>query len=296
MSFLATRAAGSLARPIAALFGSMISLTIGTSIAKQLFPIVGAPATVALRIALAALVLGLVWRPWRRPLGAPDIAGIALYGLVLGAMNTMFYMALRTIPLGLAIAIELTGPLAVALLASRHKLDLVWIALAGLGLALLLPLPTQASALDPAGIAFALGAAICWGLYIVFGKRIGHLHGGQVVALGLATATLVTLPLGLATAGLALASPGVLATGLVVALLSSAIPYSLEIYALKHLPKQTFGLLLSLEPAFGALAAMILLGETLTAGQWAAIACIVAACAGNTWTAQLRAREIVLGT
>ncbi|WP_336489961.1 DMT family transporter [Methylobacterium nigriterrae] len=273
--------------PVAALLGGIVSLCTGTAFAKQLFPAVGAAGTTSYRVGFAALLLCALWRPWRWRLGRGDVATLALYGGVLGAMNLLFYLSLRTIPLGIAVAIEFTGPLAVALSASRRAADVLWIGLAALGLVLLL-VPGQGSAvsaLDPTGLACVLGAALCWALYIVFGQRAGRLHGGQAVSLGMAVAALVVLPFGLAEAGAALLDPGSMLVGLGVAVLSSALPYSLEMVALKRLPRQTFGVLLSLEPAVAALAALAVLGERLTPGQGAAIACIVAASAGSTASA-----------
>ncbi|MCC0808768.1 DMT family transporter [Methylobacterium sp. W2] len=268
--------------PVAALVGSILSLVIGTSFAKQLFPVIGAEGTSAYRVTLAALLLLAVWRPWRRTLGRRDAGVVVLYGLVLGGMNLLFYLSLRTIPLGLAIAIEFVGPLTVAVASSRRAVDLVWVALALLGLCLLLPLDRASAGLDPVGVACALGAALCWALYILVGQRAGHLPGGQAVALGMSVAALVILPFGIAQAGMALLSPSLVMAGLAVAILSSAIPYSLEMVALRGLPRQTFGILLSLEPVCGALAGFLILGERLTPLQGAAIACIMAASVGST--------------
>lgn len=275
--------------PIAALLGSVLALCVGTSFAKQLFPAVGAEGVTALRVTIAALLLSAVWRPWRARLSLRDFGAVALFGVVLGVMNLLFYMSLRTIPLGLAIAIEFTGPLTVALLSSRRALDLVWVALAALGLGLLAPIGHGAAALDPTGVAFALGAAVCWALYIVLGGRLGRLHGGRTIALAMTAAALATLPFGVAAAGAALVDPNILAVALGVAVLSSAIPYSLEIYALPRIPKQTFGVLLSLEPAVGSFAGLAILGERLSATEWLAIAAIVCASAGAAANAR-RAR------
>ena len=278
--------------PVAALVGSMIALGVGTSFAKHLFPIVGAAGTTALRVGFSALVLLAIWRPWRRPLGLRDAGAVVVYGAVLGAMNLLFYLSLCTIPLGIALAIEFVGPLGVALMSSRRILDFVWVGCAGLGLALLLPLGQAEAGLDPVGVVFALGAALCWALYIVFGQRVGHLHGGQAVALGMSVAALTVLPFGIAEAGWSLLDPSVLLFGLAVAILSSAVPYSLEMVALKRLPRQTFGVLLSLEPALSALAALAILGERLSLIQGLAVACIMAASVGNTVRAH-RARTAV---
>nr|WP_144826996.1 DMT family transporter [Cupriavidus gilardii] len=263
---------------------SMASLCIGTSFAKSLFEAVGAQGTTALRVGFSALILLAAWRPWRWPLRAADARAIALYGAALGATNLMFYMSLRTVPLGLAIAIEFTGPLAVAIASSRRALDFVWIAFAVAGLLLLLP----ADGLDPVGIAYALGAGVGWALYIIFGQRAGNAHGGQATSLGLLMAALVVFPFGVAHAGTSMFTPSLLVAGLAVGILSSAIPYSLEMVALKRLPRRTFGILLSMEPAMGALAGLVMLHERLSATQWIAIGCIIVASIGCTATAGRR--------
>jgi inner membrane transporter RhtA len=275
----------SAALPYLALVGGMVSLAVGTSFAKGLFPLVGAEGTAALRVGLSALVLIAIWRPWRFALTRADAGRVVLYGLVLGLMNLSFYMSLRTIPLGLAIAIEFSGPLVLALIHARRLIHFVWIACAVVGLGMLLPIWSGAHALDPVGVAFAAAAGVFWALYIVFGKRLSHMHAGQSVALGMSTAALVILPFGVATAGMNLLAPAVLIVGLCVALASSALPYSLEMIALRHSPKRTFGVLLSGEPAIGAIAGLILLHEQLSGLQWLAIGCIVAASIGAVLTA-----------
>ena len=273
--------------PLLAVLGSVIALGIGTSWAKQwLFPVVGAQGTTAVRVGLSAVLMLLLWRPWRWHLSRTDAKAIALYGVALGGMNLMFYMSLRTLPFGLAVAIEFAGPLAVAIWSSRRAVDFVWVALAIAGLAMLLPLGLSASALDPVGLLFAMAAAVCWALYIVFGKRAGHLHAGHTVSLGLLMAAIVVVPVGIAHAGAALLTPNVLLIGLAVAAVSSAIPISLEMMALKRLPKETFGIMISMEPAVAALLAWVLLGEHLNLVQWLAIGCIVAASMGSALTAR----------
>lgn len=275
--------------PFLAVLGSVTALGVGTSWAKHwLFPLVGAQGTTAVRVGLSALVLLGVWRPWRWHLRAGDARAIALYGAALGGMNLLFYLSLRTLPFGLAVAIEFAGPLAVAVYASRRAVDFVWVLLAVTGLGLLLPLGADslnASALDPVGVAYALGAALLWATYIVFGKRVGHLHGGHAVSLGLLVAAVVVVPLGVVHAGAALLSPAVLGVGLAVAVMSSAIPMSLEMMALKRLPKEAFGIMLSLEPAVAALLAMALLDEHLSVHQWLAMGLIVSASMGTAMTA-----------
>ena len=270
-----------------AILGAVTALGLGTSWAKHsLFPVVGAQGTTAVRVGFSALLLLLFWRPWRWALSGADARTVALYGAALGAMNLCFYMSLRTIPFGLAVAIEFAGPLAVALFSSRRPLDFLWVLLAAAGLALLLPLGHDVSTLDPAGVLFALAAAVFWATYIIFGKRASHLHAGHSVSLGLFVAALVVVPVGVAHAGSALLSPVIMATGLGVALISSAIPISLEMVALKRLSPQAFGIMASMEPAVAALLALALLGEYLSAMQWLAIALVMAASVGSSVTAQ----------
>ena len=273
--------------PFLAVLGSVTALGVGTSWAKQaLFPVVGAQGTTAVRVGLSALLMLMLWRPWRWRLTRADAQAVALYGAALGAMNLMFYLSLQTLPFGLAVAIEFAGPLAVAIWSSRRAVDFVWVALAIVGLALLLPLGLSGSTLDPSGVLYAVGAAVFWALYIVFGKRAGHLHAGQSVSLGLLVAALVVVPVGVAHAGAALLSPSVLLVGVAVAAISSALPISLEMMALKRLPKEAFGIMISMEPAVAALLALALLGERLDTVQWLAIGCIVAASMGSAATAR----------
>ena len=280
--------------PYAALFGAIVTLCVGTSFAKSLFPLIGAQGVSAYRVGFAALILLLVWRPWRHPITRADLGRLAIYGAVMGLLNLCFYMALRTIPLGLAIAIEFVGPLVLAVASSRKPIHFVWIGLAVLGLGLLLPINPGATRLDPVGVGFACAAAVMWALYIVLGKRTGHLHAGRTVALGMTVAALIVAPVGIVSAGAALLDPKVAALGLVVAVLSSAIPYSLEMIALREIPKRSFGVLLSAEPAVGALAALVILHERLAPTQWLAIAAIVAASVGTILTTptEVAAEEI----
>ncbi|MDE2417561.1 MAG: DMT family transporter [Burkholderiales bacterium] len=274
------------ALPALAVLGSVTALGIGTSFAKHLFPHVGSLGTTALRVGFSALLLLALWRPWRWSLSVTDRASILRYGVALGFMNLLFYMSLRTIPFGVAVAIEFAGPLTLAMLSSRRPVDFLWLALAVVGLGLLLPLNQSAAALDPEGVAYALAAAVCWGAYIVFGKRVGHLHAGQSVALGLTVAAIAVVPFGVWQAGSALLSPSILLYGLGVAAISSAIPISLEMVALKRLPEEAFGILTSMEPAVAALLGLFVLDEHLTGLQWMAIVCTMLAAAGSSVTAR----------
>jgi inner membrane transporter RhtA len=267
--------------PVLALLAAMVSTYLGAAIAKHLFPQVGSQGVTALRVGLAACLL-LAWcKPWRIPLARKDLPNLLIYGLMLGCMNLLIYAAFARIPIGIAVAIEVTGPLLVVLAGSRRARDFAWLACAVLGLWLLLPLDAHAvDALDPLGMLLAAGAALCWAMYIVFGKRVSTLEGGQAVAWGMLAAALFTVPVGFAHAGSALLAPGILAAGLGVALLSSALPYSLEMAALKRLPRRVFGILVSASPALSALAGWLVLGEQLLPVQWLAIALIIAASAG----------------
>ena len=282
--------------PLLAILGSVTFLGLGTSWAKHtLFPLVGAPGTTAVRVGFSALLLLLIWRPWRWRLARGEWKALLAYGVTLGLMNLTFYQSLRTIPFGVAVAIEFAGPLTVALLASRHALDFVWLLLAIAGLGLLLPLGHGVSTLDPVGVGWAAVAAVCWALYILFGKRVGHLHAGQSVAIGLTVAALTVVPVGVAQAGAALLSPVVLGVGLCVAAISSAVPISLEMVALKRLPPQAFGIMISMEPAVAALLALGLLGEQLSGGQWLAIGLIMSASMGSAWSARRQPATVEAG-
>ncbi len=276
----------SIALPVIALIVAMASIQLGAVFAKRLFPQVGASGTAALRLALASLILAAMWRPWRVRPTARELRSIVIYGFAMGWMNLFFYLSLSRIPLGIAVALEFTGPLAVALAASHRTVDFLWIALAALGLLALLPLGMESKPLAPLGIAFALAAGFCWALYIVFGQRAGAAHGGRTAALGTVVGAVAIVPIGAARAGAALLAPAILPAACLVAVLSSALPYSLEMYALTRLPTRTFGVLMSLAPALGALSGLCFLGESLTAVQWAAIAGIMLGSGGSAATSR----------
>jgi inner membrane transporter RhtA len=278
---------------------SLVTLCAGTSLAKGLFPFVGAEGTTTYRLVFSTLLLMAFWRPWRRAWIWADVPILVLFGATLGLMNLLFYNAIKTVPFGLAIAVEFTGPLAVALWSSKKPLDFVWIVLAVAGMGLILPLGNasgadmQAAAIDPVGIAYALGAGACWAVYIVVGQRVADRIGAFATPMGMLVAALLVTPVGISVAGSSLLNPEWMLAGLGIALLSSAIPYSLEMYSLKHLPKQTFSILLSLEPAVGALAGWLVLSEQLSTQQLGAIGLIMAASMGSAMTAGQRVTEKV---
>jgi inner membrane transporter RhtA len=279
--------------PIAVLMVAMVCFQVGAAMAKGLFPAVGAAGTTALRMALAALMLLAVWRPWRMRLTPSERRVIVVYGLALGCMNLFFYLSLTSIPLGIAVALEFTGPLALAMAASRRAIDFAWILMAALGLLALLPLGLGSKPLDLVGVGCALAAGLCWALYIYFGRKAGAAHGGQTTALGMLIGAIVIVPIGIAQSGAQLLSPAILPTAFGVALLSSALPYSLEMFAMPRLPTRTVGVLMSLDPAMGALSGLCFLGERLSWIQWAAIASVMAASAGSAATSRTSVPQLL---
>ncbi|MBU0554614.1 MAG: EamA family transporter [Alphaproteobacteria bacterium] len=270
---------------VLAALAAMISTTVGASFAKTLFPLVGAFGIAALRLNFAAALLLGYRRPWRRPVPRELRLGLLCYGIMLGLMNLLIYEAFLRIPIGIAIAIEVTGPLAVALLGSRRLRDFVWLAVTVVGLLLLVP-QKGADALDPVGVAFALASGLCWAIYILAGKHVSLVLGGDAVAWGMLVAAVIAMPLGIMHAGAALLEPWILGVGLVIALLSSALPGLLEMAAMRRLPASVFGLLASATPAVAAFSAYVILGELLAPVQWIAILCIVLASAGSTLSAR----------
>jgi len=272
--------------PIALLLLAMASFQAGASIAKTMFPLVGPVGMVTVRIVLGTAILAIILKPWRARIAPASRQALVVYGVSLGVMNLCFYAALSRIPLGVTVAVEFSGPLAVAVFTSRRGLDFCWVVLAIGGLLLLLPIGHLGAGIDPVGILYALGAGACWALYIVFGQKAGAAHGAQTVALGSVISTIIIAPIGLVTAGSALLSRSILLPGLAVATLSTALPYTLEMIALTRMPARTFGILMSVEPALAALFGLVCLNERLSGMQWSAIALIIAASVGTTASMQ----------
>ncbi|MEB4676443.1 threonine/homoserine exporter RhtA [Enterobacteriaceae bacterium G50] len=270
--------------PVCVLIVSMLSIQSGASLAKSLFPLIGAPGVTALRLALGTLILVIVFKPWRLRFAKEQRLPLLFYGLSLGAMNYMFYLSIQRIPLGIAVALEFTGPLAVALFASRRAVDFIWVILAVLGLWFLLPLGQDVAHVDLTGALLALGAGAGWAIYILSGQRAGAEHGPATVAMGSLIAAVIFVPLGVLQSVDVSWHWSILPVGLAIAVLSTALPYSLEMLALTRLPTRTFGTLMSLEPGLAAISGMIFLGETLTGTQTLALAAIIAASMGSTLT------------
>ncbi|HXN56736.1 MAG TPA: EamA family transporter [Myxococcales bacterium] len=271
--------------PVPAALLAIVSVQGGATIAKRLFPVLGAAGTAGIRIGLSAVMLMLVFRPSVQALRAGRWRLVVPYGLVLAAMNLLFYLAIERIPLGLAVTLEFLGPLVLAVAGSRGALDFVWVALAASGIALIAP--WNRGGVDLIGALLATLAGAGWAAYIVLGGRVSRvLPGGPAVALGLSVATIAILPFTLAGGGLTHLTPSLLAAGAVLALLSSALPFTLEMHALGAMPARTFGVLMSLEPAIAAICGLLLLRERLTGAQWVSVALVIAASAGATATAR----------
>ncbi len=270
---------------IGLVLGAVASLQFGSALAATLFDEVGPAGAVLLRLVFSAAILLLVWRPVVRGRPRAELALVALFGVVLAAMNSLFYLSIDRIPLGIAVTFEFVGPLGVAVATSRRRIDLLWVALAACGIGLLSS--GDVEGLDPLGVAFALMAGGCWAAYILLSRRVGRLFpGGSGLALALAVGAILVLPYGLLAAGGDLADPSAIGIGLAVAVLSSAIPYSLELEALRRMPASLFGVLMSLEPAAAALAGFLVLDQGLAAIEALAIALVIVASAGAARSAR----------
>lgn len=287
--------------PASLLIFGMITVQLGAALAKDLFGALGPAGVVFLRLGFAALALLAMWRPWRSlrsqgvrertsvPVSAPGArqsayVAVILFGLVLGLMNFTFYTALTRIPLGVAVTVEFVGPLGVAVAGSRRALDVLWVVLAAGGIVLLAPLGVLgAVALDPLGLLLALGAGVLWATYILLSARVGRVFpGGTGLSLAMAVGALVLAPVGIVGAGSALLNPSLLILGAGVALLSSVIPYSLEIAVLRRMSTSAFGVFMSLEPAIAALVGWLVLREILELRAIIALALVTTAAIGAT--------------
>ncbi|MFF4551046.1 DMT family transporter [Streptomyces sp. NPDC001435] len=269
--------------PVGLVLAGGISVQFGGALAVTLMPRAGALGVVTLRLLAAAVILMLVCRPRLRGHSRTDWVTVIVFGITMGAMNGLFYESVARIPLGPAVTLEVLGPLALSVLASRRAINALWACLALAGVFLLGG--GGFSSLDPVGVAFALGAGAMWAAYIVFSARTGRrFPQADGLALAMAVAALLFLPLGIVESGAKLLNPTTLALGSAVAVLSSVLPYTLELLALRRLPASTFAILMSLEPAIAATAGFLILDQTLSATQAAAIALVIGASMGAVRT------------
>lgn len=260
--------------------GAVVSTQVGSAFAKGLFDDLGPGGTTFVRVAFAAVLLAVVARPSVAGRSRADLATAAAFGLTLAAMNLCFYEAIDRIPLGIAVTIEFLGPLGVAVALSRRRLDLAWVALAAVGVALFAD-RGEGGSLDTTGVVFVLGAASAWAAYILLSARTGQAFpGGVGLTLAMVVGATLLVPIGVADGGAALLEPELLAAGVGVALLASAIPYALELEALRRLPAGVFGIFMSIEPGVAALAGFVVLDQGLGARDVVAIALVVTASAG----------------
>lgn len=267
-----------------------MSVQVGSAVATHLFGSVGPVATAFLRLGFGALILLAVWRPRFRSYRWPQYQIAILFGLATAAMNATFYSALNRIPLGIAVALEFVGPMGLAIMGTQRPLDLLWVLMAATGIVLLTP--WGGLHLDPLGVLLALLAGCLWALYITLSAQVGRAFtGGNGLAIAVTAGGLGLLPFAAVSAGRSLLDARVLLIGAAVAVLSSAVPYSLEMEALRRLPTRVFGILMSTEPAVGALVGLILLGQVLGARTVIAIALVTAASIGSTY-AQSGRRDI----
>lgn len=267
--------------PVALVLTGIGSVQFGAALAATLFDELGPSGTTLLRLGFAAAILMALWRPDPRAYSLAELRLAALFGLVLGGMNLTFYLALDRLPLGVAVTLEFVGPLGVAVATSHRRVDLAWAALAACGIVLLAD--PGGGSLDPLGLVFVFLAAACWAAYILLAQRAGpRFEGGRGLALAMGVAVLVALVPGVLEGGDALLDGRLLLLGAAVAILGSVIPYSLEFEALRRMPANVFGVLMSLEPGVAALAGFIVLGQALGARELMAIALVVAASIGIT--------------
>ena len=278
------------AYPVGLVLGAIVSVQAGAAVAFNLFDELGPGGTVLVRVALAAAVIAAIWRPRVRRRSPQALRTAALFGFALAAMNLSFYAGLERVPLGIAVTLEFVGPLGVALVGSRRARDLLWVALAAGGIILLSP--DLGGDLDAVGAGLCLLAGAFWAAYIVLSERIGQqFDGASGLGIALIVATALLVPIGVVQGGADLVEPELLAAGFGLAMLSSAIPYSLELEALRHLPKGTFGVLMSLEPAVAALVGFLALDQGLEATDLVAVGMVVAASAGALRSAAVAPRD-----
>jgi inner membrane transporter RhtA len=271
--------------PVPAILLSIVSVQGGAAIAKGLFPVMGSTGTAMIRMGLAAIILSTVYRPKLRQFSSGQWKAVIAYGITLGGMNMIFYLAIERIPLGLAVSLEFVGPLLLAVAGSRKASDFLWVLLAALGIALIAP--WSGNGLNLNGIFLALLAGALWAAYIVLGGKVSQLlSGGEAVAVGMIFGSFTILPFAIASSAFENFIPTTIFAGAALAVLSSALPFTLEMSALKELPARTFSILMSLEPAVAALSGLIFLHEYLGFYEWLAVALVIIASAGAALTSK----------
>jgi inner membrane transporter RhtA len=268
--------------PVLFLITAIMAIQVGAALSKDLFLQVGAEGATALRFGISTIFLSVFFKPWTVKIDRGNWISLLVYGLSMCGACLFFYMSFRTIPLGIASTIEFSGPIAVAVFSSRRVVDFVYIGLAVIGLLLLMPFHSASASLDTWGVVYAILAAICWGIYIVSGKKAGAEHGLRTTSLGMIIASIVAVPVGIAHAGLGLFDVKILPLAIVISILTSAVPFTLEMLALQRISASAFGTLLSLEPAIASVVGFMILHEALSLLQCFAIALIVAASIGIT--------------
>ena len=290
MSSPPSSATGSRLLPLWTLLAAILAVQTGATWAKKLFPIIGPVRAVALRVGISAVLLLIIMRPWRNlRLTRRNWPVLLIYGLTLAGMNLAFYCALQRIPLGIAVALEFIGPLTLAVVYSHRKRDLLWVALATVGLLLLIPLKRTTGALDPVGVAYALAAAVGWALYSLVGQRAGRELGeSAVVGAGMTVAAIAVLPLALMTPGHFDITPGFITAALLMSVLSSALPFQLEMISITRLPTRVYSTLTSLEPVVGTLSGLVFLREIPNVQQVLGMAAIVGASLGTALSMEAR--------
>ncbi|AYN04296.1 MULTISPECIES: DMT family transporter [unclassified Flavobacterium] len=271
--------------PLPAILLAIISVQFGAAIAKSLFPAIGAAGTASLRIGISALILFLAYKPNLRKITPQQWKLVIPYGLSLGTMNLIFYLAIERIPVGLAVTLEFVGPLVLAVFGSKRLIDYLWVFIAAMGIALIAP--WSGNGIDIVGALFALLAGVFWATYIVLGGKVSKvMKDGDAVSTGMLFASLLIIPFGIMENGLSNLTPNLLGMGIALALLSSAIPFTLEMKALGQLPPRTFSILMSLEPAAASICAFLFLQEHLRFSEIVAVFFVIIASVGSTMTAK----------
>ncbi|ARC55025.1 threonine transporter RhtB [Candidatus Riesia sp. GBBU] len=270
--------------PTFLLLFAMISIQSGAFLAKKLFPIIGTFGVTALRLFLATITLLAMFKPWQKRINTKSIVYLIIYGISLGSMNSLFYLSLERIPLGIAVALEFTGPLSIAIFSSRKLIDFFWISIIILGLIFLLPLSKETNSLNLSGILYALAAGFFWGMYIIFGRKSSESHGySTTVSIGSLISTAIFFPIGVFKVGIQhLFDFSIFPIAIAVSFLSTTFPYTVEMFVLTKMSSKTFGKLMSLEPVIGAFIGITFLNEKLTGAQWLSLLCIIIASVGSS--------------